>query len=293
MLTAAVRDLHLCYPGLFKTDVRTSAPALWENSPYLTPLTEGRDVTVIDCHYPLIHSSNQNGRHFVTAFHSFLAERIGIELSLQRFGGDVHLSIEERTTRPRAVEVLGGAPYWLVVSGGKFDFTAKWWPRENYQAVVDSLLGKVTFVQVGASEHYHPRLKNVLDLRGRTSLRDLVRILYWCEGVLCPVTMLMHLSAGVPVNPLVRNRLRPCVVPAGGREPPSWESYPGHQFLHTIGALDCCAFGGCWRSRTVPLHDRSEQDNNLCLRPVNGAPACMRMIGPDRVLDAINLYLSP
>ena len=33
MLTAAVRDLHLTYPGEFVTDVRTSCPELWESNP--------------------------------------------------------------------------------------------------------------------------------------------------------------------------------------------------------------------------------------------------------------------
>ena len=37
MLTAAVRDLHLAYPGRFATDVRTSCPALWEHNPWITP----------------------------------------------------------------------------------------------------------------------------------------------------------------------------------------------------------------------------------------------------------------
>ena len=40
LLTAAVRDLHRCYPGKFATDVRTSFPELWENNPYLTKLRE-------------------------------------------------------------------------------------------------------------------------------------------------------------------------------------------------------------------------------------------------------------
>src|SRR5690348_9574070 len=40
MLTAAVRDLHRCYPGRFLTDVRTSCPDLWTINPYLTPLDE-------------------------------------------------------------------------------------------------------------------------------------------------------------------------------------------------------------------------------------------------------------
>src|SRR5437588_9867916 len=50
MLTAAVRDLHQCYPGRFITDVRTDSPALWENNPYLTPLDANDvDVKVLEC----------------------------------------------------------------------------------------------------------------------------------------------------------------------------------------------------------------------------------------------------
>jgi len=41
MLTAAVRDLHAAYPGEFETDVRTSADAIWENNPHVTPVQEG------------------------------------------------------------------------------------------------------------------------------------------------------------------------------------------------------------------------------------------------------------
>ena len=49
MLTAAVRDLHLAYPGQFVTDVRTSCPELWEHNPYLTALPDGEDgVETVD-----------------------------------------------------------------------------------------------------------------------------------------------------------------------------------------------------------------------------------------------------
>jgi len=60
MLTAAVRDLHRAHPGGFLTDVRTSCPALWEHNPFITPIADDAPgVEVIDCHYPLIHRSNQ------------------------------------------------------------------------------------------------------------------------------------------------------------------------------------------------------------------------------------------
>ena len=66
MLTAAVRDLHAAAPKQFQTDVRTSADAIWENNPYLTPLNESDgSVETLDMHYPLIHQSNQRPYHFI------------------------------------------------------------------------------------------------------------------------------------------------------------------------------------------------------------------------------------
>src|SRR6185436_12156152 len=128
----------------------------------------------------------------------------------------------------------------------------------------------------------------VVDLRGRTTLRQLVRLVYHAEGVVCPITCLMHLAAAVEPKPGA-NPLRPCVVIAGGREPPHWEGYPGHQFIHTIGALRCCAQGGCWKDRVVPLHDGDHRDQpgNLCVDVVSGLPRCMDMISADEVIGRI------
>ena len=81
MLTAAVRDLHIAAPGQFETDVRTPCPALWENSPYLTPLDEDDpDVEVIRCDYPLIHRSNQEPVHFIHGYIEFLADLLKIRI---------------------------------------------------------------------------------------------------------------------------------------------------------------------------------------------------------------------
>src|ERR1043166_6108668 len=66
MLTAAIRDLHQRYPGEFLTDVRSPCPQLWENNPYITPLHHSDSgVETIECHYPLIHRSNQEPWHFL------------------------------------------------------------------------------------------------------------------------------------------------------------------------------------------------------------------------------------
>jgi hypothetical protein len=81
MLTAAVRDLHLAAPGRFQTDVRTSAPALWENNPHVTPLAESdKDVRTLEMHYPLIHQSNQRPHHFLEGYCHFLEEQLGLRV---------------------------------------------------------------------------------------------------------------------------------------------------------------------------------------------------------------------
>ena len=80
----------------------------------------------------------------------------------------------------------------------------------------------------GRRRDIHPALRGVLDLRGKTDLRQLVRLMHHAQGVLCPVSLLVHLAAGVEGRP-DRLMTRPCVVVAGGREPMQWEAYPRHQ----------------------------------------------------------------
>jgi len=293
MLTAAVRDLHRCYPNRFLTDVRTSCPALWENNPYLTPLgSDDRDVTVVECHYPLVQVSNERPVHFLHGFIEYLNDQLELRIKPTIFGGDVHLSDSERAA-PSLVEQLTGknVPYWIIVAGGKYDFTIKWWHFRRWQAVVDHFREKILFVQIGKGDDYHPPLKNVLDFRNKTSLRDIVRLVYRAQGVVCPVTFLMHLTAAVEFSD-PRLKARPCVVVAGGRESPHWEAYPTHQFIHTVGALPCCATAGCWRSRIVPLGDGDEKDRpeHLCLDVRKGLPRCMEMITPQQVCERIDYY---
>lgn len=296
MLTAAVRDLHLSRPGEFLTDVRTSCAELWENNPYVARLDEDDpEVEEIHCEYPLVHQSNTLPYHFIHGFRLFLQERLGVEIRPHAFKGDVHLADQEKGWLSQVDEITGtpGTRFWIVVSGGKTDFTNKWWDPERYQEVVDHFRDRLLFVQCGSSGpgHVHPPLRGVVDLVGKTDLRQVVRLMHHADGVLCPVTMFMHLAAAVETKP-GRSLNRPCVVVAGGREPSQWEAYPHHQYLHTNGCLPCCDNGGCWKSRVLPLGDGEEQDESLCLRPVRvreerTLPKCMDMIKAEQITSAI------
>jgi ADP-heptose:LPS heptosyltransferase len=184
--------------------------------------------------------------------------------------------------------------YWIVFAGGKHDYTAKWWDPASYQRVVDHFRGRILFVQCGDADHWHPRLHGVLDLVGKTDLRQLVRLVYHADGVLCPVSFGMHLAAAVETKP-GKPRNRACVVVAGGREPPHWEAYPHHQPISTNGALPCCDNGGCWKSRCQLVGDGDEKDQNPCEHPVQitpdlRIPRCMHMITAEDVVRRIEMY---
>jgi ADP-heptose:LPS heptosyltransferase len=295
MLTAAIRDLHKCYPGEFITDVRTSSTDLWLNNPYITKLSKhSKGVKSIQCHYPLIHQSNGLPYHFIHGFIQYLNEQLNINIKPTAFKGDIHLSDEEKQRSSIVHEITGNNnPYWVIVSGGKYDFTAKWWSPERYQQVVDYFKGKIQFVQVGEDKHHHPALNNVIDLRTKTTLRQLILLMHHAQGVVTPVSLLMHLAAAVESGFGIP-KLRPCVVIAGGREAAHWEEYPGHRFLHTIGQLKCCETGGCWKSRVKPLGDGDAKDNkeNLCVDVVGNLPHCLDMISSERVIQEIESYFS-
>ena len=295
MLTAAVRDLHRAYPGEFVTDVRTPFPDLWAHNPHLTTLDEhDPGVEIFDCHYPLIHQSNTTPCHFLHGFPADLNDRLGLRIRVTDFKGDIYVSDDEKAWFGQFQEVAGPVtPFWLLVSGGKRDYTIKWWSHERHQQVIDHFAGRIQFVQVGDASHYHPALRGAIDLRGQTTLRQLVRLMYHAQGVVSPVSLLMHLAAAVETAPGAP-RHRPCVVVAGGREPPHFTAYPHHQFIHTVGALRCCADGGCWKSRTRAIGDGDEKDQpgELCVDVVGDLPRCMDMITAEEVIRRIELYFA-
>lgn len=295
MLTAAVRDLHRAHPDEFVTDVRTPFPALWAHNPHITPIRDDDpDAELVECHYPLIHQSNNTPCHFLHAFPAYLNETLGLRIRVTDYRGDLYIAPEEKAWFSQVEGAFGGCePFWLLVSGGKLDYTIKWWDHERYQQVVDHFRGRIQFVQVGEGSHHHPSLEGVIDLRGQTDLRQLVRLVYHAQGVLSPVSLLMHLAAAVE-TPQGAPRNRPCVVIAGGREPPHFTAYPHHQFIHTVGALRCCDNGGCWKSRTLPLGDGDSKDHpdELCVDVVGRLPHCMHMITAGEVVRRIEMYFA-
>lgn len=300
VMSALVRDIALTYPNECTVSVHTSIKAIWDNNPYLveSDTSDTRtDIEHIKLNYgDSLNLVNNRNKHFLTAFHEDFEEKSGLHVPLRYPRPDYHLSDEEKH-----VPLVSGR-YWVIISGGKTDFVTKHWNYKRYQQVANILKqGGIHCVQLGALggnrelQHFHPRLENTLCLVGLTTVRDMARIIYHADGVICPVTAAMHLAAALQ---------KPCVVVAGGREEWWWEAYaPGlgnfgtelfedvkvpHRFLHTIGRLDCCQRRGCWRNKVESATEIA------CRYPLNVGgqilPKCMQMIEVNHVIEAIMSY---
>lgn len=274
-MTAAVYSLHRSHPGKYATSVESCYPDVFAYNPDVVPSRAG--AAVVQMHYPAVHQSNERGVHFTQAWCEHLSAALGVPVPLL-------------TNRPHLYFADSDPPvedFWLVCSGGKRDFTTKLWGRDNYQRVVSILKGVVRFVQVGSASDDHPVLDGLYEnMVGRTTLRGLFDLARRARGVLCGVSLLMHVAAALE---------KPAVVVAGGREPVQWNAYPRQQYVHIIGSLPCRSVQGhvghaCWRSRVVPLGDGSWYDGDTCERPVDGLPQCMRMITPEHVAELVMRY---
>ena len=107
-MTAAVRDLHRCYPGRFVTDVRTTWGALWDNNPWLRHLDENDpEVHTVDMGYPLINFSNRIPYHAIHGFADGVNEKLGLEIKITEFKGDLHLSPAEASAPSPVAQILG------------------------------------------------------------------------------------------------------------------------------------------------------------------------------------------
>jgi len=278
MLTIAVRDLHVAYPGEYITDVRTPCPEIWENNPYITPLDEekDKDVVVIEMMYPSIHRSGWRGHHFSEGYRRFLEKVLDRDIPAGDMIPDIHLSEDEtKWANQVATKYNYAGKFWLIDAGHKRDYPLKGYPPEKWQRAVNLLSNHIQLVQIGhpgtkEEPHDHPELEGVWSLVGETDLRQLIRLFYWAEGIISCVSLPMVLAAAFR---------KPAVVLAGAREGSRWQMYPGHRFLYTNGAVPCATWDGCW-------HNTYEE----CPNRAGGIPKCFHLIRPEDIVNSVQMY---
>lgn len=307
LLSAALREIIKAYPGKFNFVADTFFPEIFFNSPIVRFIGHTYNVKIEDLKNPVTIEAgqcwqwiNERSDHLIQEWIRGLIGELNKYLKINlpeprmtEFKGDIYLTDEEKNKS--ISDIIGDdLPYWVVDAGYKTDYTCKRYPTEHFQSVVDGLLGKVRFVQIGRdlgpnTPDIHPPLKNVINLIGKTeNRRDLMRVIYHSDGVVTPISWPMHLAAALPKN----GRLKPCVVLGGGRESTAMIQYPGHTVLSMVGKIDCALKGACLKVHVEPrIESIKGPSEERCLRPENGVAKCMRMITPSQVIVAIESYL--
>lgn len=332
MLTAAVRDLQLNSYGGYMVDVHTLGMPLWDYNPHISRLDwravpydgeselagneygfpeHKKKIICYDTEIQVVYCSsrgsfaasdrlkNINSYHRIHSFGHDIADKLGLSsvLPIGELKGVVSLSDIERSWVSQIEEAKNFKNFWLIQTGGPETQSARWWDPARYQRVIDEFKEKITFVQVGLDNEHHPRLDGVIDLVGKTDLRQLIRLMYHAAGYVGAPGFLMHLAAATPSRPYERSgRPRPpvraAVIIHGGQEPYQWFAYENHQVLHTNGMLPCCEVGGCGKTRCEIKHRLEPYPEQLCSLPIRIGrdgivPKCLDMITVKMVVDRI------
>jgi peptidoglycan/LPS O-acetylase OafA/YrhL/ADP-heptose:LPS heptosyltransferase len=171
--------------------------------------------------------------------------------------GRVEVQPEMFLTPAEAAAGRRGARQIAIVSAGagaRVRMRNKEWPADRFQLVADALQASATLIQLGTAAD--PPLEGVLDLRGRTTLREAAAILSHCECFIGIAGFLQHLARAVRC---------PAVIVFGGREDPAMTGYRSNENLYT--PVPCSP---CWQRNRCD-HER----------------ICLSAITPDDVLAAV------
>jgi len=156
-------------------------------------------------------------------------------------------------------------------AGRKQDNELKQYHR--WQEVVDlfnkRFNGKVKLVQIGHKDHVHPKLTGVLNLIGKTDLRQLIRLIYHADGTVGPISLQFVASAAFG---------QPAVCVASSKEGPRWQRYNWIRYITNVGALPCAEFDGCW------LGGEKGKCHNLVKTDKGMVSKCFEMIKPEEIV---------
>jgi ADP-heptose:LPS heptosyltransferase len=290
IMTGALEALHQQYPGRFLTDINCFHPDIYANNPHITKLNP-KDPEVIHfwTTYPLVNKTNGRPIHFLEGYVDWFRTQFDIDLVLDVNKPFIYLNETEKNEKSLVEQLTGIKKYWIVNAGWKNDYTIKRWPTHYFQEVVDHFKGKVAFAQIGLLDkkfHNHPALLDVVDLRGKTNIRQLMKACYHAQGGLGTITCIQHMFASYK---------KPYVVTHGAREPTNWTQYNTQKTFSNIGTLPCCKEKACWRSRVVPLNDGDQKDKRCCELPMKDkdgcdVATCMWNIKPSQIIEAIESY---
>ncbi len=211
---------HALFGG--NTDVDAVVPRDWRY-PVLAQRWGGKSV--MPDYAQIIESEDRSvppKRHII----SCMCERAGIsgEVTLRPY---MNLTPQEKAGGQLAARQIA---IQSSILSATMPIRNKEWKPERFQAVVNTLRYAYTFVQVGSRTD--PQLEGVVDMRGKTNVRETAAIISQSLVFVGLVGFLMHLARAVDCR---------SVIVYGGREAPWQSGYSCNENIFT--PLPCSP---CW-----------------------------------------------
>ena len=270
-LTAALRNAKAAYSD-FTFGYQGNYADVFLNNPDLDVLDESDADLVVEIGYRAFP------QRFPTGGNLCERQSLALAIELSRFTGRIFdveikrpvifLSEEEMNDRPDI------GRYCVLNANCQKCSEVKGYP--HWQQVVDARRD-VTFVQVGGNEarDISMNLRNVVDARGRTSIRKLFSLVRNASSVLSPSSAVVHIAAAFPEVKAF------CLT--GAREPTALTAYPNVTHFHTV-CSDYCETHGCMKFNL-------NINTKMCQRPISvdgrKFARCMFDISPKEVASCL------
>lgn len=266
--TALVRDIAISRPDI-QVFFESNYSQIWQGNSNI----KGSENYNYEIKLKYFGSQRQaSSGHCIEGYFKTFKKEMNIEIPLTKLGVDVYLSDKEKKEN-----VFG--KYWLINGGYQKCSGTKAYPF--YQDIVDKRKD-IKFIQIGgnSSRDIHLPLDNVINLIGKTSIRDLIQLVYHADGIISPPSACVHLAS------IETYKQRKCVVICGGREPEKLTKYSDDfKMISRFGQLDCCKKECCMKfflhkvdSRTCP--------NQILINNIF-YPKCMSLISAEEIVDKI------
>lgn len=210
----------------------TGLPYIDEVLPYVRPPAGTIFMCYEDAIPPEVHLSRIIGDRFglkVTDTHPDCVTREDLVENYRRSF--------ERLPRPRIILLRRAGP-WTP---------NKDWPDPNWVTVITSLARNATVIEIGQEDATAQAIakSNYVDLRGKTSLEQLVAVVAACDLYVGPVSGPMHIAEAVGT---------PSVTICGGYESPrGYEHPPGVKSTTNVFLFSDLPCSPCWLRKPCPI----------------------------------------
>lgn len=263
IMTAVFENLKKMFPDIeFGIGTRECYMDVFENNPNISRFKPIEANYIFDCVYAPFSQRVASGGSCIKAF------------TRNAFSALNATPVFEQTTAKFYLEETENkyGEYCLINANCQRCSETKGYPY--YQEIVDSRPG-IKFIQIGGAEERDitSDLTGVIDLRGKTTVKELIALVSHAKWVISPPSAVVHIASAFP-NVKV-------IVLSGAREPVELTEYPNTTHLTSFCVDGYHRNKGCMKFFMRPIDART--CSRAILEKGRKYPQCMCDIKKDDV----------